>query len=343
MCDLPGEVRRAKMIEENMEMMRRWLEENERYSELEDLKTTIKVRGPNKKKRKAPFASDEAEVVWPGERRAEVRGANKKARTTLVAPDVESVVWHGEKRREVMEKIERKLQGLATAEDAPRGGFLLRHMDGERTLRFGGLHRALEDRVYARGVYHVCDEGPSSREDGKRVHQHVYHLVECLGQRKAKCGCGVRATKLKTLCKGAREVVRLVRAKGVMLMASEVLVLAPKWNLGTRVDLLCQDAEKRVVLVSIKTGACKTTHTYNTFRGGLQNIRDTEAERHQVQLAAERIMLQQSGVEVHRAFIVYAPPDGSTGHVEPSDPWLASAEGCAALDALLNAGAHRAD
>jgi hypothetical protein len=269
-------------------------------------------------------------------RKVERRDDGTKKRKKKGEADYELVrmSWGVDKRTEVFAVLAKQMGTLGTAEDAPGGGYVLRDARGVRELKVGGLHRALEERVYAQGVSHVGDDGPSTRETGKRVHRHVYHLVECLVHKRA-CTCGSRPTHFKTINKGAREVVRLVRAHGLKPMASEVLVLAPYWNLATRVDLLCLDADQRVVLVSIKTGAAKTKETAQTFRGGLSHIRDTEHARHQTQLAAERLALLRAGLDVHKALIVYAAPDGTPGRTVPLDARLKSTDGCKALDGLL--------
>lgn len=294
------------------------------------------------KKRKLVY--DEDEGVWRRKKKKN-KGKKKKGKKKGMSEwDRKRMqrYWGGEKRDEVLEQIARRTNGLGTVEDAPGGGFMIKRADGMRSMIVGGLHKALQERVYSEGPKILHDDGPSTREAGKMIHRHVCHMIECVTYARP-CTCGTRAKTITTLCKGACRVFECLLGKGLMLMASEVLVLAPEWNLATRVDLLCLDDDKRVWLVSIKTGGRNRTETGRTFRGPLSHIRDTQSARHHMQLAAERIALQRTGLNVYKAVTIYVQPNGWGGGIVPLDPWLESAEGCAALDSLLSAGAQRVD
>lgn len=269
------------------------------------------------------------------------RKRKKTARTVRVSACASAVIPGSKVRESVLEALARARGPLGEVEDAPGGGFRLKDARGLRSIVVGGLHEALRKRVFAEGVEHVGDGGPSTREEGKRIHRHVYHLVECLMYgRGRKCTCGSRFRSEKTASKAAQEVVRVVKTLGLHLVASEVGLVSTEWELATRADLVCGDADGRVVLISLKTGACKTGKTERTLRGGLEHMYDTEHARHQVQLAAEREILHAAGVAVEKAYVIYSRPGGDAGStsVVPLDKRLWNDEGRAALDKLMRAG-----
>ncbi len=237
-------------------------------------------------------------------------------------------------RRNVLAALRAARAPLGDVDDVPGGGFRVHDVGRTRSLVVAGLGSALRDRVYADGLEHVRDVGPSTASTGCRVHRHVFHLVECIGHG-AACKCGTRFRKPRHANKGAREIVRALEAAGTRAAASEVALVDTAWNVATRADLVCADAEGRIVLVSVKTGAASTASTARALRGGLAHMLDTQFARHQVQLAAERLMLEKAGVRVHRGLIIYCAPRGEQVRSVRHDPRLWSADGSAALDLLM--------
>ncbi len=241
-------------------------------------------------------------------------------------------------RAKLLGMLEGARRPVVWVDDVPGGGYALTGGDAKRprTIVVGGLHDALARRVYAEGAEVGGDDGPSTREVGKRIHRHVYHLVECIKFRRA-CTCGSRFLSERTASKAAREVLRVVKAMGLVMVASEVAMVSKEWNLATRADLVCCDVYGRVVLVSLKTGACSMRETERTFRGGLAHVRDTQQMRHHAQLAAELIMMETAGVDVHKAYVVYCRPagDASGTNVAKLDRRFSCAEGRVELDELL--------
>lgn len=260
-----------------------------------------------------------------------------RKRKTQAAADHPPVFPMTEAAKKARKKMHKTLAGahkpITAVEDEPGGGFRLFN-EKQSEMVVGGLHEALRTRVFAEGVEHVTDSGPSSRELGKRVHRHVFHLTECI-LHELPCRCGTRAKTFKGISRQALEIFRTVRARGLMCVASEVAIIAPRWNLATRVDLLCTDIAGRLVLVSVKTGAAKTSQSERTMRGGLSHVHDTEATRHQAQLAAERLILKEAGIELDGAFIIYCRPGKKPAIVVPMDGRLCSEAGERALDDLL--------
>lgn len=239
-------------------------------------------------------------------------------------------------RAALVEKLCAARRPLGDVEDVGGGGFRVYDVGRTRSIVVGGLGRALEERVYAQGVEHVRDVGPSTAVGGRQVHRHVFHLVECLHY-KAACVCGSRFRKPATACARAREIMATVKRMGLAAVACELALVAKTWNVATRADLVCADAAGRLVLISLKTGAGGIAATERTLRGGLAHMVDTQRARHQVQLAAERLMLEKAGAVVHRGFIIYCTLDDAHARAVTADARLWGETGRAALDALMEA------
>jgi len=237
-------------------------------------------------------------------------------------------------RRRLMDKVTNARLPLGRVTDEPGGGFRVHAAGKSRSLVVGGLGAALAERVFAQGVEHVSDAGPSTARLGNLVHRHVFHVVECIWAGE-DCRCGTRFRRPQLANKGALEVLRAIWMLGLAPVACELALVAVAWDLATRADLVCVDTEGGIVLVSIKTGAGRTTRTERRFRSGLAHMYDTQRARHQVQLAAERLMLEKAGVRVRRGFIVYCGPDGKGPGSVPHDAKLWGEDGAAALDALM--------
>lgn len=198
--------------------------------------------------------------------------------------------------------------------DEPGGGYRMekRTKSGVvRVLVVGGLGRALQERVYSAGPGFVYDDGPSTVTQGLRVHMHVYHIVECLTFLSV-CKCRARFKRPSQATKGARAVMERLKLLGLSPVASELLLLAPAWNVATRADLVCVNSVGEFVLVSLKTGAGSTKTSGRMLRGpaGMNVVADTQRARHQVQLLAEHVMLIEAGVNVVQAQIMYVKTDG---------------------------------
>lgn len=267
-------------------------------------------------------------------------GSSGKRKRGKRAKDVEvsSPPTGSDVRAKLLATLEEARKPITAVEDVPGGGFKLIKGDPRqpKTEVVRGLHAALKERVYSEGPPIGWDYGPSSSKYGELVHRHVYHLVECLKfGRECKCGSKFRSEKMAN--KSAREVLRVLRVNGLVPVASEVVLLAPAWNLATRADLVCANKEGKIVLVSLKTGACNTLLTGRCFRGDLEEIADTASARHQAQLAAEVIMMEAAGVKVTFAFVLYARPSGKPEDTETRDidRRLFLQYGREALDALL--------
>ena len=197
---------------------------------------------------------------------------------------------------------------LVSVRDEFGGGYRLQQIVGGKKLEMvvSGLGKALKERIYSSGPGFVSDNGPSTVLQGVRVHMHVCHIVECL-QFGSVCTCRARFKHPAKATKGARAIMHALQVMGLYPIASEVMLLAPKWNLATRADLVCVNGEGEYVLVSLKTGDGATQKTGRFFRAprGMDTIADTQRARHQLQLLAEYVLLSNAGISVTRALILY--------------------------------------
>ena len=133
----------------------------------------------------------------------------------------------------------------------------------------------------------------SSRVQGAHVHRVLMHEIMCRA-RGCQCARAGGVVPCATPGRFASACVRAARCfaaeNNLQPLAGELVLLHPKWPLGTRLDAMYYDREGRLVLVSWKTGR------------GARDKREEHINR--VQVACERALLQLHGVRVFRTCIV---------------------------------------
>lgn len=164
----------------------------------------------------------------------------------------------------------------------------------------GGLHRTLQSTFYphykdnrSRRKRDVQIRG-SSKAQGKRVDQEVAMMVEGRLQKK--------------LHKMTLALLQFWKERKETLQAAQVPVeLTVNQTKMTQADLITRDAQGRLVLYEIKTGAPVGFHvTQDTFQvKSVAHIRCTKKNIWQLQLAYTRMALEQSaGIPIHEAYVI---------------------------------------
>lgn len=216
-------------------------------------------------------------------------------------------------------KMDAARGAISRVSDEPGGGFRLHATDGV-SMRTGGLGARLAAVAYSKGPEMVTDAGPSCVSRGLLVHRHMFHYVECITFG-APCECAARFRKLETATAGVAALVRHLRAIGLAPVASEVALVAPAWDLATRADLVCTDADGELVLVSIKTGAGDAGKTDRRLRAPFEHIVDSGHARHQLQLLAEYVLMCAAGACPKRAVVAYVSLAGDAVDTRAAAGW----------------------
>ena len=99
-----------------------------------------------------------------------------------------------------------------------------------------------------------------------------------------------------------------LQARALKPVMAEYPLLSKHGLYLTYSDLLCQDADGKLVVVSLKTGyGEKLTKMKNNCRGVCKKLHNCQANHHFLQLACEVYTLKHEyGLEVSRAIVLYA-------------------------------------
>lgn len=133
----------------------------------------------------------------------------------------------------------------------------------------------------------------SSRAQGQHVHRVLMHEIMCAarGCQCARAGGIIPASARGSFADGCVRAARAFAADHALRpLAGELVVLHPRWPIGTRLDAVYYDHAGRLVLVSWKSGR------------GAQDER--ERHLHRVQAACERALLHLCGARIHRTVVV---------------------------------------
>jgi len=169
--------------------------------------------------------------------------------------------------------------------------------------------------------------GLSASEKGKRIHQLIYHKIECLPtngvltfseESNNECGClqklHAQEWDSRELQIGDRILKYLSNTLNLVPIASEFFLWDADINLATRVDLLCLTSHLTYVLVSLKTGRYgRDSHpgiTAKFFQKPLDKIPDSVQNRHMIQLFIEAmLLLKHYAIPLSDAFVLYVHMD----------------------------------
>jgi len=185
----------------------------------------------------------------------------------------------------------------------------------------------------------------SASDKGQRIHQLMYHTVECLPDCTVKgaliyseesiddCGC------LKKIHMGVWNKMEikvwkriesyLVNIMNLIPIASEFFLWDPRLKMATRVDLICLTSHMTFVVVSLKTGMFGRDgapgNTQKYFRAPLEDLPDSIQNRHLLQLLLEVLLLtHQYSILLTDAFVLYVHLNefaaGAEGPIDTSEP-----------------------
>jgi len=138
----------------------------------------------------------------------------------------------------------------------------------------------------------------SSRATGAIVHRVLMHGIVCATHGRCTCAAaGAEGAPSQRVAAQAYSRVCLSAARAFLHdaalapLAAEVIVAHPAFPVATRIDLVCRDAQQKLVVVSWKTG------------GGAANA--VEMRRHKTQAAFEWSLVEAAGERVAAAHVVY--------------------------------------
>ena len=169
--------------------------------------------------------------------------------------------------------------------------------------------------------------GLSASEMGQRIHQLIYHQIECelpqslLSESEDsddRCSClsKIYASEWHSdeLLVGTRIFNHIKNTLNLVPIASELFLWNPVLQMATRIDLLCLTEHMTFVLISLKTGRHGRHNTPGDtckfFRPPLNNVPDTIQNRHLIQLLLEVLLLtRQYFIPISDAFIMFVHLD----------------------------------
>ncbi len=204
--------------------------------------------------------------------------------------------------------------GVREVRDSVDGkkGFVVTNVDPSKNKTVSGATRLIATVFGSEDMNAILKQTRSSRkrsassaQQGTLVHRHVHHMVEC----SAGCKCDVQTRGEN---KFAKRALMFMRGKGWIPLYSELAVYTPEFDIATRVDILCADAEENLVLVSLKTGYHGIEYEKNRFRfkPPFGNLWDTQRNRHQMQLLLEQTMLEHTyQMEIVEQGVLYVNSD----------------------------------
>lgn len=185
----------------------------------------------------------------------------------------------------------------------------------------------------------------SASDKGQRIHQLMYHTVECMPDCNIKgpliyseesiddCGC-LQKIHMGIWNKMEIKVWKriesyLVNVMNLTPISSEFFLWDPRLKVATRVDLICLTAHMTFVVVSLKTGMFGRDgapgNTLKHFRAPLEDLTDSIQNRHLLQLLLEVLLLtHQYSILLTDAFVLYVHlnefASGAEGPIDTSEP-----------------------
>jgi hypothetical protein len=193
----------------------------------------------------------------------------------------------------------------------------------KRTVR---INPAPGKSTSGRGVTSAVDRG-------LRIHQLVYHEIECIMNGSAHggsdsivsggascrgvdcCLCPEETRLWLPWNKSEREDVRLffsylVNDMKLLPVCSELPLFDEKHSIATRVDVLCVDQSGDLILISLKTGIFgrpeKKGETSETFIEPFETLKDSIRHRHDLQLWIEMsILIGMYSLPIRSGYIIY--------------------------------------
>lgn len=187
-------------------------------------------------------------------------------------------------------------------------------------------------------------KGASSREEGVKVHRHIYHQYKCERKGSPGCSCVARFGKKTRCCKAGSTTYNCLVAFREFLRAHqwkvwdcETVVGCPEMHCGTAIDVICVDNLKQptqVYIVEIKTGyrSClnqkRTTDGTGMMRGRAgKDIENTLLNHHQLQLWFETHALESLfDIKADQSVVLYLRNDMTYRPIFARDWWFRNAE-----------------
>jgi len=117
---------------------------------------------------------------------------------------------------------------------------------------YRGITKILKEKYYKDRIYL---KGASTKKLGTITHEQIYHYIECKG----KCSC-IHKRKSKKI----KDAIRLLKDAKFTPIKAEYPIVSEKLHLATRLDVLCEDINKNLIVISVKTGFQKSWIN-NTF------------------------------------------------------------------------------
>jgi hypothetical protein len=247
-----------------------------------------------------------------------------------------ALIYHLRKGLEIHFSMSYRGDRVVNIRDRQGGGYIIERREGyvkEESIVCGLINRIQKRYTTSEGnaaISRLYTTLPSSLklkpkerkkkvkltaiERGIRIHQLVYHKVEC-----SRMDCygdntffsndetlgGVYKCKCMDILGGETwsleethtvdKFMEFIDYLNLIPVFSELFLWDPMKRIATRIDLLCINSEMRFVLVSLKTGLYgrpgNPGETNHHFRSPLGHIRDSIKHRHDLQLLTELLLL----------------------------------------------------
>jgi CRISPR/Cas system-associated exonuclease Cas4 (RecB family) len=213
-------------------------------------------------------------------------------------------------------------------QEGTQGGFLDKRQGPSKL--YCGVYRYLHKKTSAfpalskkewlsrRSRKPLRSQKSSSKRTGSYCHVQVQHALLCSD----KCQCEAKGVVRKQSPAYAmvQAAKRFVEEQKLVPLCGEMIIVEPRWGLGTKFDMLCERAEGHHVLVSWKTtGLCPFVEGLKRFNAEIlvcqvpnktSSSECLAAREHAAQLALEVHMLQtQHNVPIRHALVVYLNPE----------------------------------